>query len=151
MTCILLEHSGFFLTSTGDYLMIPFRDNGRLTVPRRYYNGDFLTSRQNVERVIDLLKCRFRRLTSLPCLDVERSCKVITGCCVLHNICILSNDSVNDLLDDLPLNINANNYEPLYGNVPLGVHLTNQVVQYRQTLQNVNIVSNTDKCLKMKV
>ena len=105
ITCILLEHSEFFLTITGDYLMIPFRDNGMFTVPRRYYNGEFSTSRQNVERVIDLLNCRFRRLTSLPCLDVERSCKVITECCVLHNICILSNDSVNDLLDDLPLNI----------------------------------------------
>ncbi|XP_056006179.1 putative nuclease HARBI1 [Ostrea edulis] len=116
------------------YLMTPFRDNGRLTVPKRHYNRKLSTSRQSVERAIGLLKCRFRRLTSLPCLSVERACKLITACCVLHNMCILSNDSVNDMLDDLPPYNYINNYGPLYGNAPLGVHFRNQIVQYLQTL-----------------
>lgn len=92
------------------------------------------TSRQTVERAIGLLKCRFRKLTILPCFDAERSCKVITACCVLHNFCILLNDSVNDLLNDKFPNNNINNYGPLYANAPDGTHRRNDIIQYLQTL-----------------
>ncbi|XP_062608040.1 uncharacterized protein LOC134269867 [Saccostrea cucullata] len=100
------------------YLITPFRDNGRLTAAQRHFNRKLSTSRQTVERGIGLLKCRFRRLTSLPCFDVERTCKAITACCVLHNICILSNDSVNDILDNNFPDNNVNNYGQLYANAP---------------------------------
>lgn len=80
--------------------MTPFRDTGRLTQAKRQYNLKLKSCRQIVERAIGPLKCRFRRLGKVPCYHIERTCKLINACCVLLNICVLSNDSVQDLLDN---------------------------------------------------
>jgi hypothetical protein len=118
-----------------EYLLTPFRDNGHLTQGQRAYNRKLSTSRQIVERAIGLLKCRFRRLLKLSCLDMERSCKTVTACCVLHNLCILSNDSVQDILQNYIPADNVNNYGPLYGNANPGVVRRNAIVNYLENLQ----------------
>jgi hypothetical protein len=117
-----------------EYMLTPFRDNGHLTQAQRLYNKKLCSSRQIVERSIGLLKCRFRRLTNLPCIDVERACKTVTACCVLHNLCILSNDSVRDILDNYIPNDNVNNYGAVYGNAVPGVVRRNAIVNYLANL-----------------
>ena len=55
----VLGDSAYPLSS---WLMTPYRDNGHLTVKQKYYNFLHSSTRMAIERTLDLLKGRFRRL-----------------------------------------------------------------------------------------
>ncbi|XP_066596515.1 putative nuclease HARBI1 [Prorops nasuta] len=78
-----------------NHLLVPFRDNGHLTVRQKNYNFCLSSTRMAVERAIGLLKIRFRILLDcLPLTDIRKIPEFIIACCVLHNICILQNDEM---------------------------------------------------------
>nr|XP_054767429.1 putative nuclease HARBI1 [Lytechinus pictus] len=55
------------------------------------FNTSLCKTRVCVERAFGLLKSRFRCLDNtggILCYPVERTCKIIMTCCVLHNICL---------------------------------------------------------------
>ncbi|CAL1682526.1 unnamed protein product [Lasius platythorax] len=92
-------------------LLVPYKDNGQLTVRNKNYNYCLSSTRMVVERCIGLLKVRFRiLLDKLPMKRTDLIPKYIMACCVLHNICILKNDMIEIplLVEDVTENITEN-------------------------------------------
>lgn len=54
-------------------------------------------TRVKIENAFGLLKQRFRQLMQLDFITVKRSASFIISCCVLHNLCIINNDYLDDL------------------------------------------------------
>ncbi|XP_066583374.1 putative nuclease HARBI1 [Prorops nasuta] len=76
-------------------VMVPFRENGHLTMRQKNYNYCLSSSRIAVERGIGQLKTRFRILLDcLPLTDISKIPKFVIACCVLHNICVQQNDLI---------------------------------------------------------
>lgn len=81
------------------WLITPFKDNGRLNAQQRRFNKVLSSARQVVERSIGHLKKRFRRLTEVTIHHPEEIVKTIVSGCILHNLCIIHEDSVEDLVE----------------------------------------------------
>ncbi|XP_065091624.1 putative nuclease HARBI1 [Ochlerotatus camptorhynchus] len=77
-----------------EYLLTPYRNDGRMNQKKRKYNLKHAQTRVLIENAFGLLKTRFRQLMRLDFFFVERMCKFVTACCVLHNICISFNDNI---------------------------------------------------------
>lgn len=76
------------------HMMVPYRDNGHLTVEQVYFNKILSSTRMMVERSIGLLKIRWRCL--LDTFDMRRTDLIpyyILCCCILHNICLKREDT----------------------------------------------------------
>ena len=81
------------------WLMIPYRDNGHLTVKQKNYNFLHSSTRMAIERAFALLKGRFRRLKYVDIDRLEDLPYIILAACTLHNICTMSDNDVDDFLD----------------------------------------------------
>lgn len=79
------------------YLLTPYRDYGNLTAAQQNYNQKLSKTRVKIENAFGLLKQRFRQLILLDFFTVKRSANFIISCCVLHNLCIMNNDILDDL------------------------------------------------------
>ncbi|XP_018313650.1 putative nuclease HARBI1 [Mycetomoellerius zeteki] len=86
----LLGDSAYPLHS---YLMTPFRDNGHLSPRQSKYNTKLSSKRIVIEQTYGLLKGRFRRLQFLNMFLMNEMQTVVITCCILHNICIVHNDT----------------------------------------------------------
>lgn len=98
------------------YLITPYRDYGNLTEEQRNFNYKFSCCRVKIENAFGLLKVRFRQLHRLDFNTVQRCCAFIIACCTLHNLCLLCQDELQDLseeIDEALENI-ENNLEELY-------------------------------------
>lgn len=80
------------------WLLTPYRDNGNLTPDQRNYNHLLSSNRVVIERAFGLLKGRFRRLKYLATAEIETALTIIMACCVIHNVCILQSDAVEEFL-----------------------------------------------------
>jgi hypothetical protein len=90
--CNMANHTlGDAAYPTRRWLLTPFRDNGHLT-------EQHTSNRVVIERAFALLKGKFRRLKYLETAKVNTSVEIIMMCCVLHNICTLTNDNIEDFL-----------------------------------------------------
>lgn len=69
-------------------IMVPFKDNGNLTVQQRKFNTTLSRARVVIERAFALLKGRFRRLKYVDMRRVDLIPKLVIACCILHNLCI---------------------------------------------------------------
>lgn len=79
--------------------MVPYKNNGHLTRAEINFNERLSSARVMIERAIGLLKGRFRSL--LDKLYMKRTDLIpqyIIACCVLHNICILHDDFIDDVI-----------------------------------------------------
>lgn len=64
-----------------------------------------------VERSIGLLKDRFRKLKVIDDVDRTRFLPVlVTAACTLHNFCIYSQDEIEDILDPVDGDGDANDF-----------------------------------------
>lgn len=84
------------------------------TPAEELYNAVHIQTRNPVERCIGVLKSRFRCLAITGAGAViyspNRVCALVSGCCVLHNICVQRGEVVdvdNDILE--PAGDNAAN------------------------------------------
>lgn len=76
------------------HVIVPYRDNGHLTVEESYFNKAHSSNRMMVERAIGLLKTRWRYLSvKLPMRRTDLIPYYIMSVCVLHNICLKRNDA----------------------------------------------------------
>lgn len=98
------------------------------------FNKNLSSRRQVIERGFGLLKGRCRRLKHISMKNVEEICNVTVATCVLHNICILSGEELEEFMeadDDinqtniLPLQFPENNAE----RVLMRMNVTNQLAQ----------------------
>lgn len=83
-----------------NWLVTPFRDNGRLNAQQRRFNQRLSSAGVVVERVFGHLKGRFRRLRELSVRKLDRIVMLIISGCVLHNLCVLHHDDVEAFIDD---------------------------------------------------
>lgn len=81
------------------WLITPFKYNGRLNAQQRRFNKVLSSARQVVERSNGHLKKRFRRLTEVTIHYPEEIVKTIVSGCILHNLCIIHEDSVEDFVE----------------------------------------------------
>ncbi|XP_038047494.1 protein ALP1-like [Patiria miniata] len=81
------------------WLVTPFKDNGHLSQQQRRFNRMLSGKRQVVERAIGHLKGRFRRLRELMFHDISQICQFIMATCVMHNLCVLSDDDVSSFIN----------------------------------------------------
>ncbi|XP_066585459.1 putative nuclease HARBI1 [Prorops nasuta] len=74
-------------------VMIPYKDNGHLSLGERNYNYILSRSRIIIERAIELLKGRWRFiLDKLPMRKTNLIPYYVMACTVLHNICLMRGD-----------------------------------------------------------
>lgn len=82
------------------HIIVPFRDNGHLTLQQGNFNFQHAKARNVIERAFALLKNRFRRLKYIDA-EIENIPNVIVACCVLHNICLNNLDEVDTEIDEV--------------------------------------------------
>ncbi|XP_014675273.1 PREDICTED: putative nuclease HARBI1 [Priapulus caudatus] len=93
----LLGDSAYELT---DMLLTPFKDNGNRSKIEMGYNYKHSSTRMKIENAFGLLKGRFRRLKYIDMHKHNRLIDLISSCFVMHNICLLSNDMVEEYLQE---------------------------------------------------
>lgn len=77
-----------------EYVMIPYRNDGHLSVEEIHFNKVHSQIRMMVERSIGLLKLRWRiLLDTMHLKKVELIPYYILVCCILHNICLKADDT----------------------------------------------------------
>lgn len=76
------------------HIMVPYRDDGHLTLEEIRYNTILSRSRMMVERAIGLLKMRWRYfLDKIPMRRTDLIPFYILAICILHNICLKRDDT----------------------------------------------------------
>lgn len=83
--CYLLGDSAY---PSLDWLVPPFKDNGRVTPTQKRFNKLHSSHRIVVEHGFGLLKGRWRRLYNFQNLNITFITKATIAAVVLHNICI---------------------------------------------------------------
>ncbi|XP_031779752.1 protein ALP1-like [Nasonia vitripennis] len=87
----LLGDSAYTLQN---HVIVPYRDNGHLTVEEVHFNHVLSSTRMMVEMSIGLLKVRWRYfLDKLPMRRTDLIPYYIVCACVLHNICLKVEDT----------------------------------------------------------
>ena len=83
------------------WILTPYKDNGHLTRQQSRYNFIHSSTRMVVERSLALLKGRFRKLkTSMVKQRIQDVPEIVVAACVLHNICMMTEDDIHDFLHD---------------------------------------------------
>ncbi|XP_046571000.1 putative nuclease HARBI1 [Haliotis rubra] len=82
------------------YIMVPFKDNGHVSLAEKKFNKCHASTRVDVERAIGLLKCKFRRLKYLDMQLTEEMCNFIVAACVLHNFILMREMFHDDIIGD---------------------------------------------------
>ena len=83
--------------------MKPFPHNSNLSQEQRRYNYHISRVGIVVENCFGRLKARWRRLLKKLDVDVDHIPKIITACCVLHNLCEVHGETfVSNWMEDVP-------------------------------------------------
>ena len=80
--------------------MTPFHTGGALTAAQQRFNCHLSKARVIIERTFGKLKSRWRCLLKQLEESMERVPQTIITCCILHNICILMDDQLDEDDDD---------------------------------------------------
>jgi hypothetical protein len=97
-----------------NWLITPFRDTGGLNARQRQFNRRLSSARQVVERCFGHLKGRFRRLREVPLRTPDAIINIIVSACILHNLCILHHDDVEDFIEMDNNQVNPNMYPNIF-------------------------------------
>lgn len=115
----------------------------------RPFNRVLSSGRQVVERCIGHLKGRFRRLREIPVHKPEDIVSIIVSGCILHNLCIIHKDDVENFIEE-DGNGHPNNYPNLFRNDVNGINRRLQIMAglpyvylMKQSLSN----AGTDSCI----
>lgn len=127
---------GFLLGDTAypciKRLIVPYKDNGRLTRAQRNFNQKLSSCRVVVENAFGCLKQRFRQLYHIKLRNMIRIVQVIHACCVLHNIAnendlrLFDEPIADDYPDDEARNIGIYDIEEIEDNNE-GRHLRDEI------------------------
>ena len=109
-----------------EWLITPFRDNGRLNQGQRRFNRVLSSCRQVVERCIGHLKGRFRRLREITLHILEDIVQNIVSGCILHILCVLRNDNVERFTEEPDDDLNQ--YPNIFNPAQTGMDKRQQIV-----------------------
>lgn len=90
----LIGDSAYPLTTK---MLVPYKNNGHLGDIQRNFNTKHSQSRVVIEQAFALLKGRFRRLKLLETVRPDITVITIISACILHNICLETNDIPIDI------------------------------------------------------
>ncbi|CAC5362863.1 unnamed protein product [Mytilus coruscus] len=93
-----------------EWLLTPYRDNGHLSQQQTRFNVALSSKRQVIERCFGMLKGRSIRLKYINMKSMREICQTIIACCILHNICIIEHDIIEEILNDVV--VPAQNFVP---------------------------------------
>jgi len=96
-----------------NWMLTPYRDNGRLTPIQTYYNLKHSQTRIGVEQAFGKLKSRFRCLINPLTTSLETAILIVTTTCILHNIC---EERQEDMLDYNEYFDDQNHFQTLSNN-----------------------------------
>lgn len=82
-----------------EQLMVPYRVASSLISYQANYNKRLSSTRIVIEHAFGLLKGRWRRLRCVD-MSLESVPFVITACCVLHNLCQLNKEELEEWFDE---------------------------------------------------
>lgn len=119
---LILENHHLFADNAyplRNWLISPVKNYGNLTPQTIRFNRKLSSARQTVERAFGIMKSRFRILRDMPVRNTETICKLILTTCILHNMCIINSDVVDDYLQDEDMD--PNNCEEVFQNGVNGV------------------------------
>ncbi|CAH2264554.1 protein ALP1-like [Pararge aegeria] len=86
LNTFLVGHSGY---PSLTWLVPPFRENKRLTLPQREFNTLHAATRKLSDKAFNLLKSRFKRVKLFTVYrNVAFITDTIVAACILHNYCI---------------------------------------------------------------
>lgn len=86
------HHLGNSAYTVRERLLTPFRDHGMLTEQQLHFNLKLSETRVVTENGFSILKQRFCQLKGLEFRHVDTFALFILACCVLHNLCLTSDD-----------------------------------------------------------
>lgn len=109
------------------WLITPFRDNGHLIQEQRNFNRVVSSCRQTVERAIGHLKGRVRMLKEVPVHKAANVAQVITAGCILHNLCIMQGDDIEQYIE-IERHPHPNNFRNIFRNDQAGIARRTQLV-----------------------
>ncbi|XP_071649930.1 putative nuclease HARBI1 [Temnothorax longispinosus] len=78
------------------FLLVPYKDNGHLTVEQMRYNQKLNSIRSIIERAFGLLKGKFRKLKYLEMYNLSLINYAIASACILDNFIIMKEDDYDD-------------------------------------------------------
>ena len=112
------------------FLMKPFAHNTALSPQQKTFNYTLSRSRIVVENAFGRLKARWRRLTKRNDMSLTHVPHIITSCCILHNICEMSNDAIPESW----LNAEVDMDQPPTATTPEDTTYTSDATIIRNTL-----------------
>ncbi len=77
-------------------LMKPYRVNGHLTARQRRFHKKLNAAHVAVEHAFGILKSKFMSLKCKHMKKVPNISETVTACCILHNICLVSGDQLDE-------------------------------------------------------
>ncbi|XP_061183155.1 putative nuclease HARBI1 [Saccostrea echinata] len=83
-----------------NWLISPFKNYGHLTPQQQRYNTKLSSARQSVERCFAHLNGRFRRLKEVTFHNPRHIAKLIMAGCILHNLCVIHTDDIEEFMDN---------------------------------------------------
>ena len=93
--------------------MKPFSESESLTEQQKCFNYHLSRARIVVENAFGRLKARWRRLMKQNDMHLSNVPKVITACCILHNICEIHGETFdNNWLEELQSTCNLSQATP---------------------------------------
>lgn len=102
-----------------NWLITPFKNFGNLSRQQVKFNQRLSGVRQTVERAFGHLKGRFRRLRDVPLHNHKDICQLIMACCVLHNICVMNEDEIEEYIEED--DVDPNHFQNVYQNGNAGI------------------------------
>ena len=72
-----------------------------MTLAQKKFNTNLASKRSVIERAFGLLGQRFPRLLKLKIKTLEKKILCVVSACVLHNWCIMENDTDEDSFEDV--------------------------------------------------
>ncbi|XP_054081673.1 putative nuclease HARBI1 [Zeugodacus cucurbitae] len=101
---IILADSAYPLSK---YLIVPFRDNGRLTTDDRKFNHYLSSTRVLIEQAFGVLRQKFKILNHIDVISLKRVSKVMLSSAILHNF-IINNDEDSNIVESNGIIPNTN-------------------------------------------
>jgi DDE superfamily endonuclease len=83
------------------WLVVPYKENGRLTPSHKKFNNIVSKTRVKIEQAFGLLKGRFRRLKFLDIRDMKELNETVLMCCIFHNLSLCESD-LESMMDTEP-------------------------------------------------
>ncbi|XP_018405660.1 PREDICTED: putative nuclease HARBI1 [Cyphomyrmex costatus] len=85
------------------FLLVGFKNVGRLTNREKNFNEKLSQCRVNIENTFAYLKGRFRRIKYLETVRLDLICLLIVSACIMHNVCILKGDLPEEFINEVEL------------------------------------------------